>query len=68
VTDRERLIANLASHSSIGRLPPDRLEAALAAARGVLERNGIERATIPLRTHIYTAQLNRSGDSGPSAG
>jgi hypothetical protein len=67
VVDRELMIANLASHSSIGSLPPDRLEAALAAARGVLERRGIDHARIPIRTHIYTAQ-KRSGDSGPSAG
>ena len=68
VTDRDRLIAELASHSSIGGLPPDRLQAALAAARAVLDRHGIDRARIPLRTHIFTAQSNRSGESGPSAG
>jgi SAM-dependent methyltransferase len=67
VIDPDLMIANLASHSSIGSLPPDRLEAALAAAREVIERHGIGRVAIPLRTHIYTAQ-KRSGDSGPSAG
>ncbi|HEX5622579.1 MAG TPA: class I SAM-dependent methyltransferase [Solirubrobacteraceae bacterium] len=67
VTDRERVITELSSHSSIGALPPDRLQAALDAAREVLERHGIERVAIPLRTTIYTAQ-KRSGDSGPSAG
>jgi SAM-dependent methyltransferase len=67
VIDPDLMIANLASHSSIGSLPPDRLEAALAAAREVIERHGIGRVAIPLRTHIYTAQ-KRSGDSAPSAG
>jgi SAM-dependent methyltransferase len=56
VTDRERLLAELSSHSSIGALPPERLAAALDACRIVLDRHGIERATIPLRTHIYTAR------------
>jgi SAM-dependent methyltransferase len=67
VTDRERIIAELSSHSSVGALPPDRLEAALDACRAVLERRGIDRTAVPLRTTIYTAQ-KRSGDSGPSAG
>ena len=49
VVDRELMLANLASHSSIGSLPPDRLEAALDAARDVLERRGIERERIPIR-------------------
>jgi SAM-dependent methyltransferase len=67
VTDRERVITELSSHSSIGALPPERLQAALDAARAVLERHRIERVAIPLRTQIFTAQ-KRSGDSGPSAG
>jgi SAM-dependent methyltransferase len=67
VLDRELPLANLASHSSIGSLPPNRLAAALAAAGDVLERHGIERATVPLRTHIFTAQ-KRSGDRRASAG
>ncbi|HET8757140.1 MAG TPA: class I SAM-dependent methyltransferase [Solirubrobacteraceae bacterium] len=67
VTDRELLITELSSHSSIGALPPERLQAALDACRELMERRGIDRVTIPLRTHIYTAQ-KRSGDSGPSAG
>jgi SAM-dependent methyltransferase len=65
--DRERLLANFASHSSIGGLPPDRFEAALAAASEVLERHDIQRATVPLRTHIFIAQ-KRAGDSDGSAG
>jgi len=67
VTDPDLMLANLASHSSIGSLPPDRLAAALAAAREVIERHGVERATLPLRTHIFTAQ-KRSGDRRSSAG
>ena len=67
VTDRERIITELSSHSSIGALPPDRLQAALDAARGVLERHAIEQFATPLRATILTAQ-KRSGDSGPSAG
>jgi ubiquinone/menaquinone biosynthesis C-methylase UbiE len=67
VTDRERLIAEISSHSSIGGLPPDRLRAAQAAVREVLERRGIDRATIPLETQILTAQ-KRSGESSSSAG
>jgi SAM-dependent methyltransferase len=59
VTDRERLLAELSSHSSIGALPPERLAAALDACRIALDRHGIERATIPLRTHIYTARKRR---------
>jgi SAM-dependent methyltransferase len=67
VLDRELMLANLASHSSIGGLPPDRFEAALAAAGAVLERHGIERATVPLKTHIFIAQ-KRAGESRGSAG
>jgi ubiquinone/menaquinone biosynthesis C-methylase UbiE len=73
VVDRELMLANLASHSSIGSLPPDRLAAALAAARDVMDHHGVERERLPIRTHIYTARKanepqKRSGDSGPSAG
>jgi SAM-dependent methyltransferase len=67
VTDRERILIELSSHSSIGALPPDRLMAALEASRAVLERHGIDRIAIPLRATILTAQ-KRSGDSAPSAG
>jgi SAM-dependent methyltransferase len=67
VTDRERVVAEIASHSSIGALPPDRLQAALATCRAVLERHGIDRIAIPIRTQLLTAQ-KRSGESGSSAG
>jgi SAM-dependent methyltransferase len=67
VMDRELLLANMSSHSSIGALPRDRLAAAIAAVNEVADRHGIDHATIPIRTLIYTAQ-KRSGESGPSAG
>jgi SAM-dependent methyltransferase len=67
VTDRERLLTELSSHSSVGALPPDRMQAALDACRAVLERRGIDQVAIPLRAHIATVQ-KRSGDSGASAG
>jgi hypothetical protein len=66
VTDRERIIAELSSHSSVGALPPDQLQAALDACREVLERHGIDDVAVPLRATILTVQ-KRSGDSGPSA-
>jgi ubiquinone/menaquinone biosynthesis C-methylase UbiE len=65
--DREELIAQLASFSWIGGLPRDRLDAALEAAREVLERRDIERATVSLRAEITIAQ-KRSADSRDSAG
>jgi SAM-dependent methyltransferase len=67
VLDRELMLANLASNSMIGALPPDRLALALAAVSDVLERHGIDQATVPIRTLIYTAQ-KRSGESASSAG
>jgi SAM-dependent methyltransferase len=66
VTDRELVITELSSHSSVGALPPDRLAVALDAAREVLERHGIDDVAVPLRATILTVQ-KRSGDSGPSA-
>ena len=66
-TDRERIVAEISSHSSVGALPPDQLQAALDAVRAVLERHAIERVAVPLRATILTVQ-KRSGDSGPSAG
>jgi ubiquinone/menaquinone biosynthesis C-methylase UbiE len=65
--DREELIAQLASFSWIGGLPPDRLAAALAAAREVLERHDIQRATVRLRTDFFIGQ-KRAGESRGSAG
>jgi ubiquinone/menaquinone biosynthesis C-methylase UbiE len=61
-TDREQLIALLASFSWIGGLPPDRLAAALDASREVLERRGIEAVRTAYRTEMTIAQ-KRSGES-----
>jgi SAM-dependent methyltransferase len=57
-TDRERHIAQIASFSSIGALPPERREAVLAACREVLERHGIDEHTLTYRTEITTAQAS----------
>ena len=65
--DREELIAQIASFSWIGGLPPHRLEAALASVREMLERRDIQRATFALRAQITIAQ-KRSGESRGSAG
>jgi ubiquinone/menaquinone biosynthesis C-methylase UbiE len=67
VSDRERLIAQIASFSSIGGLPADRRDAALDACRAVLERHGIDRVALSFRTAIVIAQ-KRSADSRGSAG
>ena len=63
VTDRERQLAHIASFSWVGGLPPERFEAAIAAARGVLERHGIDRVTMTYRTEITWTQVKRSGSN-----
>jgi ubiquinone/menaquinone biosynthesis C-methylase UbiE len=60
--DREQLIAQLASFSWIGGLPPDELAAALDASREVLARHGIDRVTIAYRAKMTIAQ-KRAGES-----
>jgi SAM-dependent methyltransferase len=65
--DRDQMVAQLASFSWIGGLPPDKLEAALNASREVLERRGIETVTIALRAEMTIAQ-KRDGASRGSAG
>jgi ubiquinone/menaquinone biosynthesis C-methylase UbiE len=60
--DREQLIAQLASFSWIGGLPPDQLAAALDASRDVLARHGIDSVTIAYRTKMTIAQ-KRAGES-----
>jgi ubiquinone/menaquinone biosynthesis C-methylase UbiE len=65
--DREQLIAQLASFSWIGALPPDTRAAALGASREALERRGIDAVTIALRAEITIAQ-KRDGESAGSAG
>jgi ubiquinone/menaquinone biosynthesis C-methylase UbiE len=66
-TDRDDMVAMIASFSSIGGLPPDERAAALAAARAVLERHGIDAVTVRYRTQITIAQ-KRSGESAGSDG
>ena len=66
-TDRERIIAEISSHSSVGALPPDQLQAALDACRAVLERHAIDARRDPDAGEDPHVQ-KRSGDSGPSAG
>jgi hypothetical protein len=51
-TEADGLVAQIASFSSIGALPPDRLEAALAACRAVLARHGVDRLTLTYKTLI----------------
>jgi SAM-dependent methyltransferase len=68
VTDREEHLAQIASFSSIGSLPPDRFEAAIAACRAVLEKHGVDRVTMTYRTLITWTQLKRPGESLGSAG
>ena len=55
-TDRDRLVDQIASFSSIGALPAERREAALAAVRAVLERHGIDEVTVTYRVAITTAR------------
>jgi len=59
-TDRERMVAEIASFSSIGGLPEDRRGAALAEVREVLERHGVDAVTLRYRALITTAR--RAGD------
>jgi ubiquinone/menaquinone biosynthesis C-methylase UbiE len=68
VTTADELLDQIASFSSIGALPPDRLAAALAACREVLARHGVDRLTLTYRTLITWAQTKRAGESLGSAG
>jgi len=55
-TDRDGIVAMVASWSSIGGLPEDRRDAALAAVRDVLERHGVDETAIALRSLITTTR------------
>jgi SAM-dependent methyltransferase len=55
-TDRERLLAMIASFSWIGGLPDDRRTAILAACREVLERHGVDVVTLTYKTRITTTR------------
>jgi SAM-dependent methyltransferase len=72
-TDREGVVAMIASFSWIGGLPTDEREAALAAVRDVLDRNGVDALTLRYRTRITTTTrvayaANRAGERLSSAG
>jgi len=55
-TDRERLLAMLASFSWIADLPDDARTALLAACREVLERHGVDAVTLTYKTLITTTR------------
>jgi ubiquinone/menaquinone biosynthesis C-methylase UbiE len=55
-SDRDRIVDQIASFSSIGSLPDDRRSAALAAVRELLERHGIDEIALRYRTTITTAR------------
>jgi SAM-dependent methyltransferase len=65
--DRDAQLAQIASFSWVGALPPDKRAAALDACREVLDRHGIDAVTLRYRTRITIAQ-NRAGESRGSAG
>ena len=66
-TDRDRVVAMIASFSAIAGLPADRRARALAAFRDVLDRHGVTEWTLRYRAQITTTQLKRSGSNGPSS-
>ena len=55
-TDRDGILAMLASFSWIGGLPAEEREATLAAVRRVLERHGVGAVTLRYRTTIVTTR------------
>jgi ubiquinone/menaquinone biosynthesis C-methylase UbiE len=55
-TDRDRIVAMVGSFSAIGSLPEDRRTAALAAVRDVLERHGIDEATLRFKAMVTSAE------------
>ena len=68
LSHRELIVAEIASFSSIGALPPDRLEEALDACRAVLERHGVDDFTFHYAIRVTSARLKRAGESAASAG
>jgi ubiquinone/menaquinone biosynthesis C-methylase UbiE len=53
--DRDGILDQIASWSSIGSLPAGRRRAALAAARELLERHGVDEVTLRYKAMITTA-------------
>ena len=56
--DPRRILAHVASMSWIGSLAPAEREAALQRAAEVLERHAVGTVDVPLRTTLWTANLN----------
>ena len=54
--DRDGIVAQIASYSSIGSLPAERRATALAAARALLEQHGVDAVTIRYKAMITTAR------------
>ena len=54
--DRDGIVDQIASFSSIGSLPEDRRRAALTAVRELLERHEVDEVTLHYRTLITTAR------------
>jgi SAM-dependent methyltransferase len=67
-SNRDLIVAEIGSFSSIGSLPPDRLAEVLDACRAVLERHEVDEFTFPYRIRVTSAQRKRSGESLASAG
>jgi ubiquinone/menaquinone biosynthesis C-methylase UbiE len=55
-SNRDAIVDQIASFSSIGSLPEDRRSAALAAVRELLERHGIDEVTLRYRAQITSAE------------
>jgi SAM-dependent methyltransferase len=55
-TDPERLVAQIASMSYVGGLPPAQRDAVLRRAEAILDRHGAAAVAVPLRTTIWTAR------------
>jgi SAM-dependent methyltransferase len=55
-TDPERLVAQIASMSYVGGLPPAQRDALLRRAGAILDRHGAAAVAVPLRTTIWTAR------------
>jgi len=55
-TDPERLLAQIASMSYVGGLPPARRDDVLRRAEAILDRHGAGEVAVPLRTTIWTTR------------
>jgi SAM-dependent methyltransferase len=55
-TDRERVVAEVASMSYVGGLPAPERRDVLRRVEAILSRHGVGEVTVPLRTTIWTAR------------